>query len=206
MSKKQAPLWMPLYVEKFLADTSGLTLSQVGAYINLLCVMWRSQDGLLPNDDATLARSAKVERKHWWRVWPAIKSLFDIDGDRVTSADLQIELGKANARIVLKRGLGALGGQVTQFKRVLSRDPLTPPKPLKTHSGAQATAQANYKRNIKEEEERSGSPRPERGSPSLKVVSSEEPMADSLHNHEPPESRREEALQNWGQNLYTRRR
>ena len=31
------PHWMPLYVEKFLADTSGFTPTEGGAYINLLC-------------------------------------------------------------------------------------------------------------------------------------------------------------------------
>jgi uncharacterized protein YdaU (DUF1376 family) len=166
MSKKQIPLWMPLYVEKFLADTSGLTLSQVGAYINLLCVMWRSQGGLLPNDDVILARCGRVERKRWWQVWPSIKSLFDVDGENVTSTHLQAELGKANARIVTKRALGSLGGQVTHFKRGRCRDPLTPPKPLKNNDGAQATAQANYNYNIKEEEDRSGSTRPETVEPS----------------------------------------
>ena len=41
---------MPLYVEKFLADTSGFTPTEGGAYINLLCAMWRSDDGTLPNE------------------------------------------------------------------------------------------------------------------------------------------------------------
>ena len=82
MSTRMKPLWMPLYVEKFLADTGGLTPSQGGAYIRLLCAMWRSEDGTLPNNDAKLARSAGVGSNNWMRVWPAIKSLFDIDGDR----------------------------------------------------------------------------------------------------------------------------
>jgi uncharacterized protein YdaU (DUF1376 family) len=95
MSKKLKPYWMALHVEKFLADTGSLSLSEIGAYIVLLCNMWRSEDGTLPNDDDRLARSARVYRPHWHRIWSGIKDLFDIDGDRVTSTDLQADLGKA---------------------------------------------------------------------------------------------------------------
>ena len=198
---------MPLFVEKFLADTRGLTLSQTGAYINLLAAMWRSEDATLSNNDKDLSRSAGAERKHWWQIWPAIESLFDIDGDRVTSTHLQAELGRANARIVMKRAAASLGGQTTQFKRGLSRDPLTPPKPLKSNDGAQACAQANYNYNIEKKEERSGSPRPETGSPSLEkkeatsggVVTDLSAQPAFSENREP--SALEKALKNWGENF-----
>ena len=182
MSKRMKPLWMPLYVEKFLADTGGLTPSQGGAYIRLLCAMWRSEDGTLPNNDAKLARSAGVGSNNWMRVWPAIKSLFDIDGDRVTSTDLQAELGKANAIIVTKRALASLGGQTTQLRRSFSEKRsapiLTAHKPLKSLNGAQATAQANYNYNIKEKEGGSDEPRPETGSSSPESQT-ESPFAES---------------------------
>ena len=56
MSKRQHPLWMPLYVTKFLADTAHLTAHECGVYINMLCAMWKSDDGTLPNDGDMLAK------------------------------------------------------------------------------------------------------------------------------------------------------
>ena len=145
MSKDKRPFWMPLFVAEFIADTALLTATQVGAYIRLLCAMWRSDDGTLPHDAKTLARIGNIHPPKWRVIWSGIKHLFDIDGDRVTSVPLQAELGRANARIVVARAKGSLGGQTTQLKRSMStcyRYPKTPPKPLNNNDGAQAGAQA----------------------------------------------------------------
>ena len=201
------PIWMPLYVEKFLADTTGLTLAQKGAYAMLLCAMWRSDDGTLPNDDKALSRSAGAHRKHWWQIWPGIKHLFDVDGDLVTSTHLQSELGKSNAIIVARRAAGAIGGQMRVLKASLCREPLTPPKPLKKNNGPQANAQANYNYNIKEKKEREGSPRPK--APSLKEKEATREPVESpkpLTNSSEAATAREAAINNWGNNLYSKRR
>jgi uncharacterized protein YdaU (DUF1376 family) len=208
--KRCKPIWMPLYVARFLADTAHLTVSQVGAYINMLCAMWNSKDGTLPNEPDVLARASRVHPPNWERTWKAIKSLFDIDGDRVTSTELQAELGKANARIVLKRAAGSLGGQTTQFKRTLRpglADSLTPPKAMRNNNGAQANAQANYNYNIKEKEERSGSPRPETGEPSLNEGLQGEIVIEPLSPSAPSENQSalERALQNLGENFRKKR-
>ena len=124
-----------LYVTEFIADTTNLTASQGWAYINLLCAMWRT-------DADTLARVGKVHPPRWAKVWEAIKSLFDVDGDRVTSAPLQAELGKANALIVTRRAAAKLGGRTTQFRRSMNavhRLPMTAPKPLINNKVVQAT-------------------------------------------------------------------
>ena len=168
MSKKVKPIWMPLYVTQFLADTAHLTAAQVGAYINLLCTMWNTKDGTLPNDTAALSRAGRVTPNNWRRTWQPLKPMFDIDGDLVTSADLQAERGKANALIVSRRAAGSIGGQTTQFYKRRSshseQTTLRASKPLKYNDGPQANAQANYNHNLKKEEG-AGSPRPETGSP-----------------------------------------
>ena len=65
----------------------------------------------------TLARVGDVPSYRWSKVWHAIKHLFDVDGDRVTSTGLQAELGKANAKIVMARAAAQLGGRTTQLYR-----------------------------------------------------------------------------------------
>jgi len=206
MSKKCKPLWMPLYIEKFLADTSILTSAEGWAYLNLLCHMWRSDDGTLPNDPDKLSRAAKVYRPRWGRVWSGIKSLFDIDGDRVTNTDLQRELGMANAKIVMNRAAGSLGGQTTKWKRTLRHvdnsihtptmnaihtSTMTAPNSLKNNNvgaaNAVANGVANYNYKSKEEKERSGEPRPETGSPSLEEGLQRKRMPE---NHTIPETER----------------
>ena len=170
MSKrKESPHWMPLYIEQFLADTANLTPAQGWAYINMLCAMWRSDDGTLPNDQEALARVSRIGANNWPRVWKGIKSLFDIDRDLVASTHLQAELGKANAKIAVKRAAGALGGITTQLRKSWARSASAPaltktlnaPKPLENNDGAQASAEASAKhkdnRYTKEEAEKSAS-------------------------------------------------
>src|SRR5262245_15374983 len=140
MSKKTKPLWLPLYVEKFLADTTGLTLAQKGAYVMLLCAMWRSDDGSLPNDDKGLSRSIGTDKRNWWRIWPAIKHLFDVDGDLVTNTHLQSELGKSNAIIVARRAAGAMGAQMRALKNRLYVPTQPAPKLLKDNDRGSANA------------------------------------------------------------------
>jgi uncharacterized protein YdaU (DUF1376 family) len=193
MSKKLKPYWMALHVEKFLADTGSLSLSEIGAYIVLLCNMWRSEDGTLPNDDDRLARSARVYRPHWHRIWSGIKDLFDIDGDRVTSTDLQADLGKANALIVMRRAQGKLGGETTQFKRSLNANQplkLMASKPLKDNKvgGSNCYSQLQLQDNKKEGE---GSPLP---LPRMGVASGPpHDLADSPPTESPKMVCREEA-------------
>ena len=168
--KRKSPIWMPLYIAEFIADTANLTAVQGWAYIQLLCAMWRSEDGTLPNDVATLARVGKVPQYRWAEVWNSIKSLFNVDGDRVTSTSLQAELGKANAKIVVKRAAASLGGLTTQYRRSCAHQMRTAssPNPLNNNNAPQANAQHNYNYNIENKKERSGSTRPETVEPSLK--------------------------------------
>ena len=56
MAKKKSP-YMPWYASDWLGSTKRamMTLAQQGAYVNLLCHQWASEDGALPDDDDLLA-------------------------------------------------------------------------------------------------------------------------------------------------------
>ena len=206
--KKKKPIWMPLYIAEFIADTASLTAVQGWAYINLLCAMWRSEDGTLPNDADKLARVGKVHPPRRAKVWEAIKTLFDVDGDRVTSKPLQAELGKANAMIVSRQAAARVGGLTTQFRRSMNgshssphSQPMTAPKPLKNNNGVQASALASLQAelkpttttNVKEEEESEALPLPcdSKASASLEEGEQGEPFA------KPTEEEREEGVAKW---------
>ena len=139
-------------------------------------------------------------------------SLFDVDGDRVTSAPLQSELGKANALIVSRRAAASIGGRTTQFRRSMKapeRCPISAPNPLKNNNGAQANAQANYNHNRKEKEEREALPLPRESEASASLEKKEEAskgevVAMPVPNPQPPESparpsqeERDRGVANW---------
>ncbi|WP_159709853.1 DUF1376 domain-containing protein [Geminicoccus flavidas] len=56
---------MPFYTDAYLADTTHLTTEEHGAYLLLLFAAWRSPGCSLRDDDAFLARVAKVTPDRW---------------------------------------------------------------------------------------------------------------------------------------------
>lgn len=56
---------MPIWTDAFIADTTHLSAAQTGALIMLLIIAWRSPDGKLPDDDAVLARYARMGKRTW---------------------------------------------------------------------------------------------------------------------------------------------
>jgi uncharacterized protein YdaU (DUF1376 family) len=59
--------YMPLFVADYLADTAHLTATQHGAYMMLIMNYWQ-RGGPLPDDDARLARIARVGPREWARM------------------------------------------------------------------------------------------------------------------------------------------
>jgi uncharacterized protein YdaU (DUF1376 family) len=56
-------VFMPLYIGRYLQDTSHLSAEQSGAYLHLLMFIWIR--GPLPNDPAILARIARLSDDAW---------------------------------------------------------------------------------------------------------------------------------------------
>lgn len=74
--------YFPQYVNEFLADTSGLSNEEVGAYQRILCQAWKQEIvGTLPDDDATLARFACMDRAKWQEMKPIILFAFRLGQD-----------------------------------------------------------------------------------------------------------------------------
>ena len=107
---------MPIYVADLIADTAHLTTVQFGAYVRLLCAMWRSEDGTLSDNPETLARLTGVHAPRWPGVWGSIKSAFvPIDSGKLTNDGLRTELAKAKAITAVRQATGRLGGETTQL-------------------------------------------------------------------------------------------
>lgn len=98
--------YMPLYVGDYLADTAHLTTLEHGAYLLLIMHYWRS--GGLPNDEAQLARIARMANREWKKIRPIVSAFFggDWSHERIDS-----ELKKAQGAYERRAKAGKLGGE-----------------------------------------------------------------------------------------------
>jgi uncharacterized protein YdaU (DUF1376 family) len=119
------PIWMPLYVRDYLADTRHLTTQQHGAYLLLIMEYWTK--GRLPESETDLRRITSLTRGQWQRHKPVLGALFQQPGWRHPRIDA--ELKKAH-ELRLKRSVyGSQGGRISRGRdnverfTVVNRDP-----------------------------------------------------------------------------------
>lgn len=67
--------WMPLYPGDYLADTAHLSAAESGAYLHLIMHYWLK--GGLPDDDAQLARIARMTPAEWQEARPVVEAFFN---------------------------------------------------------------------------------------------------------------------------------
>lgn len=110
-----APPFMPLYVADYLADTTHLTATEHGAYLMLLMCMWRA-GGSLPDDDAKLARFAKLTGAQWSRVRPVLMDFFTVENGVFTQRRLARELTRHSDAVRQRREAASNGGKAKSLK------------------------------------------------------------------------------------------
>lgn len=107
--------FMQLYVSDFLGDTLSLSTEQIGAYLLLLMAMWNAR-GTLPDDDAKLARIARMSVKKWRHIAPELMTYFERDGVTVHHHRLTKEIEKSERQTESRAAAGAIGGAATALK------------------------------------------------------------------------------------------
>ena len=78
--------FMQLYVSDFVGDTLQLSTEQIGAYMLLLMAMWNA-GGSLPEDDARLARVARLPLKRWRAISAELLAFFEREATRSDTRD-----------------------------------------------------------------------------------------------------------------------
>lgn len=121
--------FMQLYVSDFIGDTLHLSPEQVGAYLLLLMAMWNA-DGKLPNNEAKLARIARMSLKKWRAAAPDLMPFFEQEKDHISHGRLTKELQKSERQSQSRSAAGAKGYAA---------------KALKSFNRPQANAQAGLK-------------------------------------------------------------
>jgi uncharacterized protein YdaU (DUF1376 family) len=70
---------MPLWTDRWLADTTHLNATEQGAFFLLVIIMWRAKDQRLPDDDRLLARYARLSTGQWKRLKPTLSEFFTVE-------------------------------------------------------------------------------------------------------------------------------
>ncbi len=91
--------YMPLYIPDLFADTMHLTCFERGAYIQLLCHMWRA-GGKLPADDARLSKLLQLSVNDWVNIKDEILPFFIKRGNSISQKRLSKEIVKYDNKIV----------------------------------------------------------------------------------------------------------
>lgn len=107
--------YMNLYIADYLGDTQHLTTEQHGAYLLLLMAMWR-HGGSLPNDQAKLARIARVNLRRWHIVGADVMPFFEVRGEQIVQKRLEREHQKAHSLSEKRSVIGKLGGEAKALK------------------------------------------------------------------------------------------
>jgi len=107
--------FMQLYVSDFVGDTLQLSTEQIGAYMLMLMAMWNA-GGRLPDDDAKLARVARLSRKKWRTISGDLLTFFEREGGEIGHKRLTKELHKAQVKSEARAAAGARGGAATALK------------------------------------------------------------------------------------------
>ncbi len=128
----KADAWMPLYVGDYIASTSRLTTEQHGAYLLLLMDFWRN--GAPPDQDADLAQIARLDRKAWARVRPAIERFFRIEDGLWRHKRLEVEIEAARRRS-MRACERARHAAARRWSRTPPQSPDAPPDASSISSG-----------------------------------------------------------------------
>jgi uncharacterized protein YdaU (DUF1376 family) len=107
--------FMQLYVSDFVGDTLQLSTEQIGAYMLILMAMWNA-GGRLPDDDAKLARVARLSLKRWRTISGDLLTFFERESGEIGHKRLTRELHKAQGKSEARAAAGARGGAATALK------------------------------------------------------------------------------------------
>jgi uncharacterized protein YdaU (DUF1376 family) len=110
------PIWMPLYVRDYLADTRHLKTVEHGAYLLLIMEYWLK--GRLPPDDDHLRTICGLSGRDWRRYKNRLAALF---GPGWRHERIEQELQKANDLRLKRQVYGSHGGRISRGRNNAER-------------------------------------------------------------------------------------
>lgn len=99
---------MPFIVDRYLGDTRHLTLEEHGAYLLLLCEMWRNA-AFIDDDDLSNARILGVQPDDWQRLKLRLTPLLIFGNGKITQKRLQLQWNYAQENRLRQSEKGKAG-------------------------------------------------------------------------------------------------
>src|SRR4051794_31422895 len=107
--------YFKFYIGDVLRDTADLGPQEAGAYFRLMIRQW--ERGPLPDDDAVLAKIAKVRPDVWRRIAPDIRQVFQPAGDSLIALPwMEKQRGNLTKTSDERAQAGAQGGRAKALK------------------------------------------------------------------------------------------
>lgn len=144
----KADVWMPLVIRDYLADTGHLSTAEHGGYLLLLMAAW-TRGGVLPDDDAQLARITRASSREWKKMRASLAPYFHVADGEWRQKRLLKELAAANAAVAMA-GARAAKGANARWQKVPPDDGPDPPTDPKSDASsiAQALHEAMRKQSL----------------------------------------------------------
>ena len=144
---EKRPLYLPLYVADYLADTGHLSAEQHGCYLLLILAAWRQDDCGLPNDPKKLARICRMDVRSWNRLSDDILAMWRLENGRLYQprllAERELSEGKSISAAKSASARWALTENCEKSPKSPSETPDLFSNPLKTNETPDANAYAN---------------------------------------------------------------
>ena len=106
---------MPLFWGDYLRDTGHLSPAEHGAYLMLIAHQWTTAKPL-PDDDAMLARIAKMTAREWRAAKRVIEPFFQVKNGEWSHKRVAADLIKAKEAYDRRSNAGSKGGATTQAR------------------------------------------------------------------------------------------
>ena len=92
--------WFRFFPSDWLGGTSGLSAAEKGVYVTLIALMY-DQGGMVPRDDARLARQCGLPKAGLSKVIDTLVALgkIEVDGERLTNSRVKTEVTERENRI-----------------------------------------------------------------------------------------------------------
>lgn len=97
---------LPLMTDAFMADTQHLNLEEIGAYLKLIMIAWRSPDCALPDDPKRLAIMLGVGKKKFESLWSVVGPFWQSADGKLTQKRLLKVRATVAHKVEQKRAAG----------------------------------------------------------------------------------------------------
>ncbi len=169
-------IWMPIYINDYLADTMRLSAEKHGVYLLLMMDYWKH--GKLTADIDELSFIARVQSDNKSLLY-ILENFFTLNGDKYTHSRINKELGLANSRRETAKENGKKGGRPPKNNNPEETHGLNGGKPTDNQQGnpqessssSSSSSQLSTSPNNKEGDK---SPKRKRFTPDLSFIDNDE--------------------------------